>query len=273
MAQRHQVLMCPPEYFSVSYAINPWMEEELGSVSRAKAEAQWRALYEHVKKQCDVILMTPRTGLPDMVFTANAGIVYGERAIVSHFHFKQRQPEEPYFHQQFEALGFELIALPPDLDFEGAGDVLLDRAQPWVWHGFGPRTMPEVSEALRSFYSDREVIPLELVDPRFYHVDTCLAPLSAGHLLYFPAAFTEEGQREITARIPPELLLPVNEAEASSFACNAVCMGNTVIANQPSQRLIQTLEQAGYSVVPVDLSEFIKAGGSAKCLVLRLDEP
>lgn len=265
--------MCPPEYFSVSYAINPWMEDELGSVSKAKADTQWEGLYGHIAKAADVVLMEPREGLPDMVFTANAGVVYGKKAIASHFHFKQRKPEENYFRRQFAALGFELTPLPEDLDFEGAGDALLDRQKPFVWHGFGPRTMSQVTEELRSFYPDRDVVPLQLVDPRFYHIDTCLAPLSRGHLLYFPGAFTQQGRDEINRRVPAKLLLPVDESEASSFACNAVCMGDEVIVNQPSERLVKMLEGAGYSVVSVDLSEFIKAGGSAKCLVLRLDEP
>ncbi len=273
MAARPSILMCPPEYFSVKYAINPWMEGEIGEVSVARARDQWERLRAALAEIADVALMEPVPGLPDMVFTANAGVVYGRRAIVSRFGFKERRGEEPHFRAWFEANGFEVVDWPEELVFEGAGDALLDRGGPWVWSGYGQRSEEAAQAELARFYPDRELLSMRLVDPHYYHIDTCLQPLEGGHLLYFPEAFTDAGRAEIERRIPADKRIPVAADEAAGFACNAVNLGDRVVMNTPSDRLRGALEAAGYEVTGVDVSEFIKAGGSTKCLVLRLDEP
>ncbi|MGH8428552.1 MAG: dimethylarginine dimethylaminohydrolase family protein [Gammaproteobacteria bacterium] len=273
MARRHKVLMCPPEHFTVSYAINPWMDGEEGAVSKGLARSQWEALRETLAGFAEIAQIAPVAGLPDMVFTANAGVVYGKRAIVSRFGPAQRQGEEPYFRTWFEANGFALDSWPQELQFEGAGDALLDRAEPWVWAGYGQRTVHAAHHTLGKFYDDREIVSLRLADPYYYHIDTCLAPLEGGHLLYFPDAFDETGRREIERRVPPDRRIAVTAEEADVFACNAVNLGEDVVLNQPSGRLSDVLQRAGYRVAGVDLSEFLKSGGAAKCLVLRLDEP
>ncbi len=273
MTQRHRILMCAPEYFAVSYAINPWMEEEVGEVSSVLARSQWETLRKALAVCADVMLLEPAAGLPDMVFTANAGVVYGRNALVSRFSPPERRGEEPHFRDWFAANGFEVRPWPEELVFEGAGDALLDRGGAWVWAGYGQRTERAAHTELAKFYPDRELISMRLVDPSYYHIDTCLAPLEGGHLLYYPDAFDDEGRAEIEHRIPAERRIPVTTEEAAGFACNAVNLGEHVALNQPSERLRKVLESAGYKVAGVDLSEFIKAGGSAKCLVLRLDEP
>lgn len=273
MSQRHAVLMCPPKHFTVSYAINPWMEGEVGEVSASLAWRQWEALRAALAEVAETRLIDPRSGLPDMVFTANAGVVYGRAVIVSRFACEQRRGEEPHFRAWFEANGFELRSWPEELAFEGAGDALLDRGEAWVWAGYGQRTEGDAHEELAKFYPDRELVSMRLVDPRYYHIDTCLAPLEGGYLLYYPEAFDEAGRAEIERRVPARKRIPVTEEEAAAFACNAVNLGRRVVLNLPSERLHEALESAGYEVIALDLSEFIKAGGSAKCLVLRLDEP
>lgn len=273
MARRHRILMCAPQFFAVSYAINPWMAGEEGEVSRLRAQAQWETLRTTLASAAYVELLKPVAGLPDMVFTANAGVVYHGRVIVSRFGPEQRRAEEALFRSWFEEHDFEVIAWPQDLVFEGAGDALLDRGQDWVWSGYGQRTQQAAHAELANFYSDREVISLRLIDPRYYHIDTCLQPLDGGYVIYFPGAFDTAGCAEIERRVPLSRRIAVNADEAEAFACNAVNLGKSVVLNQPSERLRRTLEEKGFEVTGVDLSEFLKSGGSAKCLVLRLDEP
>lgn len=273
MAPRHHLLMCPPDHFTVNYSINPWMEGEEGEVSLARAKEQWAALRGVLADIAEVELIAPVPKLPDMVFTANAGAVYQQCAIISRFKPPQRRGEEPHFRNWFEARGFRVLPWPEELVFEGAGDALCDRAERWVWAGYGQRTDRAAHELLKSLYSDREIISLHLVDPFYYHIDTCMAPLEDGYLMYYPGAFDKDGRAEIERRVPAARRIAVTSEEAEQFACNAVSLGGHVVMNRPSARLRGVLTDAGFEVVPVDLAEFIKSGGSAKCLVLRLDEP
>ena len=112
-------------------------------------------------------------------------------------------------------------------------------------------------------------LPLELVNPRYYHLDTCFCPLAPGEAIYFPEAFDAYGRRVLQAHVPK--LIPVADDEAKRFGCNAVVVGKTVVHNSRCPRLAADLTAAGYAAVEVELDEFLKAGGSAKCLTLRLD--
>ncbi|HEX5314783.1 MAG TPA: dimethylarginine dimethylaminohydrolase family protein [Gammaproteobacteria bacterium] len=273
MPARHKILMCRPDHFTVSYNINPWMDGEEGEVSRGRALAQWQALRDVLARVAEVELIPAQPQLPDMVFTANAGVVNGRRVIVSRFSPPERRGEEPHFRDWFASRGFELVAWPEELVFEGAGDALLDRGGPWVWAGYGQRTALAAHERLAAFYPERETVSLRLVDPYYYHIDTCLAPLEGGYLLYYPEAFDEEGRAAIERRVAPERRIAVNAAEADALSCNAVNLDRHVFLNNPSERLRNVLETAGFEVTGVDVSEFMKSGGAAKCLVLRLDEP
>ena len=273
MATQHRVLMCAPDYFTVDYAINPWMKAGEGAVSTELAMQQWSALRDTLATVAQVELLSPAEGLPDMVFTANAGVVYNNRAIVSRFEFDERRGEETHFRHWFEQNGFEVVDWPQELIFEGAGDALVDRGGPWVWAGYGQRTEQAAHEELATFYPDRELLSMRLVDPRFYHIDTCLQPLENGYLLYYPEAFSDTGRAEIERRVPADKRIPVLADEAGTFACNAINFDNLIALNKPSERLQGELEKAGFTVKGLDLSEFLKSGGSSKCLSLRLDEP
>ena len=273
MATQYRVLMCAPDYFSVDYAINPWMKAGEGAVSTELAMRQWSTLRNTLAAVSDVALLTPVEGLPDMVFTANAGVVYNGRAIVSRFEFEERRGEEAHFRRWFVDNGFEVLDWPQELIFEGAGDALVDRGGAWVWAGYGQRTEQAAHDELAKFYPDRELVSMRLIDPRFYHIDTCLQPLEGGYLLYYPDAFDDTGRAEIERRVPADKRIPVSTEEAGAFACNAINLDGLVALNQPSARLQGELEKAGFTVKALDLSEFIKSGGSSKCLVLRLNEP
>lgn len=175
--KRRRVLMCAPDDFDVRYVINPWMEHQIGRTARSLAREQWQNLRALVAERAEVELVTPAAGLPDMVFTANAGFVLGNIAVVSRFRAKERRPEEPLFRAFFEAQGFHVAPWPQDIPFEGAGDALIDRGADVVWCGYGMRSAEAAPAALERIVS-RRVIGLRLVDPRFYHLDTCFCPLA-----------------------------------------------------------------------------------------------
>jgi lysine-ketoglutarate reductase/saccharopine dehydrogenase-like protein (TIGR00300 family) len=264
--------MCPPNHYDVDYVINPWMEGNIHKSSRDRATEQWHKLFHIIKDHALVELVDPQPGWPDMVFTANAGLVLGKKVVLSRFFHKERQGEEPYFKQWFEAQGYTVYELPKDLPFEGAGDALLDREGRWLWAGYGFRSELD-SHSYIAKWLDIEVISLQLADERFYHLDTCFCPLNRGYLLYYPPAFDFYSNRIIEMRVPPEKRIAIGEADAVNFACNAVNVEDKVIMNKVSDDLKQRLKAVGFEVFETTLSEFLKAGGAAKCLTLRTTEP
>ena len=266
------ILMCPPDYFEVHYVINPWMAGHEGSLDFDLARQQWQELHDIVSEFADVTIIPPHPKLPDMVFTANAGVVYGNRAIASHFMPMERRPEEPIFKQWFRDNGFDLFELDEKIGFEGAGDCLLDRRGQWAWTGYGFRTEIEAHADIQRFL-DIEVVSIRLTDARFYHIDTCFCPLTDGFLMYHPPAFDYESRLAIESRIPSHKRIIVDTMDAGNFACNAINIGDQVVLHRASAPLKARLMLAGFEVTEVELTEFLKAGGSAKCLSLKLNEP
>ncbi len=272
MASTVRFLMCPPDQYDVDYVINPWMEGNIHKPSRQGAAGQWRALYEILRRDGQVDTVAAQPGLPDMVFTANAGLAVGQRFVLSRFLHRERRGEEEHFKKWFSQHGFEIFELPPDLPFEGAGDALLDRDGKYLWAGYGFRSELD-SHPYLARWLDLEVISLRLIDPRFYHLDTCFCPLEGGWLLYYPQAFDAYSNRLIEQRIPEQKRIAVAEVDAVGFACNAVNVGKHLVLNQASPELRSRLEAAGFEVRETPLNEFLKSGGGAKCLTLRLTEP
>ncbi|MGF1567737.1 MAG: TIGR00300 family protein [Nodosilinea sp.] len=272
MTSSIRFLMCSPHHYEVDYVINPWMEGNIHRSSLATAQEQWQSLYQIIASRADVELVKPQPGWPDMVFTANAGLILGDQVVLSRFLHKERQGEEPYFKEWFEAQGHTVYTLPPELPFEGAGDALLDREGRWLWAGYGFRTELD-SHALVAQWLNVEVLSLHLMDERFYHLDTCFCPLTDGYLLYYPPAFDAYSNRLIELRVPAAKRIAIDEADAITFACNAVNIDYTLIMNKASDDLKVRLATAGFEVVETPLTEFLKAGGAAKCLTLRVTEP
>jgi lysine-ketoglutarate reductase/saccharopine dehydrogenase-like protein (TIGR00300 family) len=272
MTEPIRILMCAPDHYDVDYVINPWMEGNIHKSSRDKAVEQWSKLNFVLKEIAQVDLVPGQPGVPDMVFTANAGLVLGDNAVLSRFYHPERQGEEPYFKQWFEDNGFNVFELPQDLPFEGAGDALLDREGRWLWAGYGFRSELD-SHPYLAKWLDIEVLSLRLIDDRFYHLDTCFCPLSGGYLLYYPGAFDSYSNHIIEGRVPPEKRMAIAEADAINFACNSVNVGQSVVMNKASDHLKQRLAEAGFEVIETPLTEFLKAGGAAKCLTLRINEP
>lgn len=261
------VLMCPPDFFEVTYEINPWMKDT--HVNKGLAMKQWRHLHDRLSERAHVQVMQGQPGLPDMVFTANAGAVSPNCVVPSHFMPHERRPEEAHFKSWFRDAGFKVHELADNIGFEGAGDCLADTRGAWYWTGYGFRTEIESHAKLQEWF-DAEIVSLKLVDPRFYHVDTCLTPLRGGYLMYYPGAFDSESLNKIHARVPESFRIEVEEHDACTFACNAVNIDERIYVNAVSPELQARLEARGFVIETIDVSEFIKAGGSTKCLVLQL---
>jgi N-dimethylarginine dimethylaminohydrolase len=263
-----RLLVCPPDHYRIAYEINPWMRMS-NKANPERAYRQWQGLMKTLQETGAVLESVPSVaGLPDMVFTANAGVVVAHRAVPSRFRHPERQKEEQFFATWFREHGYEVITLEEGLYFEGAGDLL---GFPDAWFGgyrqrSDIRAYPRLSEVF-----GREIIPLELVDGRFYHLDTCFCPLSGGELLYYPAAFDPYAQAVIKDRLPENRRLKVPEPEALRFACNAVCLGKHVVLPDGCDETMELLRRHGYEPHSIELDEFMKAGGSAKCLTLALD--
>ncbi|MDJ1182879.1 TIGR00300 family protein [Roseofilum casamattae] len=272
MTDSIRFLMCAPDHYDVDYVINPWMEGNIHKSSRSLAVEQWENLYKIIKDNAIVDLVKPEPGWPDMVFTANAGLVLGKNVVLSRFYHPERQGEEPHFKAWFESQGFTVYELPKEVPFEGAGDALFDREGRWLWAGYGFRSELDSHPAIAQWL-DVEVLSLRLMDERFYHLDTCFCPLSGGYLLYYPPAFDGYSNRLIEMRVPAEKRIALSEADAVNFSCNAVNINDIVIMNKASQELRDRLKSAGFRLIETPLTEFLKAGGASKCLTLRTTEP
>ena len=276
------LLMCPPTLYEVNYVINPWMAGNLGAASQSRAIAQWSALHAVLSNLTTVHLIDPVPGSPDMVFTANAGLARNGTVALSSFFHPERQAEEQHFRRWFAAAGYRILDLPRATPFEGEGDALFSPGDSpgslRLWVGFGTRTVQSSHTALHALWSLDESIPtqthsihsLHLIDPRFYHLDTCFAPLDDGSLLYFPEAFDAPSRALIESVYTPAQRIAVDEADATCFASNAVNLGRTVVLNHISLALRHRLEARGFTVIELALDEFLKAGGAAKCLVMKL---
>jgi N-dimethylarginine dimethylaminohydrolase len=272
MSEPFVFLMCKPEYYGVSYVINPWMTGNVNKTSVQRAQEQWDNLVAHLAALARIEFVEPQPGLPDMPFTANAGFVFGRTAIPSRFRCVERQGEEPHFNEWFVSHGFAVDQMPAGIPFEGAGDALIDRGAPRIWAGWGHRSASESHDFLRDRFGV-EVISLRLVDDRFYHLDTCLCPLEGGYVMYYPPAFDDASNRAIERATREEQRIIVADDDAVDFACNAVNVGDAVIVNRASAGLTGRLTSLGLRVMQTELTEFLKAGGAAKCLTLRLNEP
>jgi N-dimethylarginine dimethylaminohydrolase len=258
--------MCPPDHYGIEYEINPWMNRSLGAV-RELAFRQWQSLRDSlVSLGVAVEILTPQPGLPDLVFTANAGLIFRSKFISSRFRHEVRSRESPYFDSWFASHEFHVEHLPENVYHEGAGDALF--CGETLFAGYRTRSDASAHQWVAKNLGVR-VLPLELVNPRFYHLDTCFCPLAPGEALYYPEAFDAYGRRVLQAHVPN--LLAVGERDAFRFGCNAVVIGKTVVHNSKCGDMSASLVKAGYRTIEVELDEFLKAGGSAKCLTLRLD--
>jgi len=261
-------LMCEPTYFDVNYVINPWMKSNVNNVDKHLARKQWQTLYDVLSTRANIKLIEPVEGLPDMVFTANAGLVKNNtEVIISSFRYPERQVESQYFRKYFLAANYQVKHLPSTVIFEGAGDALFDSCGE-LWLGTGPRSDAMAKTAI-SRAMDVKINLLELVDSRWYHLDTAFCPLSDGYVIAYQGAFSTDSTNEIKNRFGEKAIWVSNE-DANFFSCNAVCLDHEIILNRATNELKTVLSGYNFNVIETDVSEFMKSGGSCKCLTLEI---
>jgi arginine dihydrolase len=257
------LLLCPPDFYGIQYEINPWMDRTHNALP-ILARDQWSRLRDTLESLgCHIELLPPQPGLPDMVFTANAGLVSGKRFIRSNFRFAERRGEEPYFEAWFAERGYDCVELPPERLFEGEGDALFFGEVLFCGYRFRSdiRSHQKLGEILGCL-----VVSVELIQERYYHLDTCFCPLPGFGAIWFPGAFDEYGQKAIQHQIPK--LIDVSPAEAANFACNAIVLEQEVILPEKCPQLCAALHAQGYRTHELSMTEFLKAGGACKCLAL-----
>jgi N-dimethylarginine dimethylaminohydrolase len=273
-----RVLMSAPDAFDVRYAINPWMEPDRwqpdAAALRRQAQAGWQALRAvYTELGAMVETMPSSAAQPDLVFTANAALVVDRRVLLARFRHPQRQGEERLgedWFAQWRARGAvdSLHHTPEGVVFEGAGDAIVDTDRGICWMGHGPRTDLRARDTLEQV-ARRPVLTLALVDPRFYHLDTCLCLLTGGELLAVRPAFSEAGWALLQA-VAGAQLIEVPLPDALQLAANAVCIGRTVVTGHCSPLLRERLAAHGYAVRVVPLEAFRRSGGGVRCLTLTL---
>ena len=255
--------MCAPSYYAVSYDINPWMTHNQNKTNSARAHDQWLKYRQALERHTRVLEIDSQPGLPDLVFTANAGFVWNNMAIVSRFCHSERQAETPVFSKWFQDQGYEVREIA--WYFEGQGDLLLDSEQRF-WLGTGFRTVTEAASELELILN-AEVQVLELVDPRWYHLDTAFCPLPGGQLLWYPGAFSPASRTLVDKHF--DCQIKIAEPDALRFVCNSVVIGQQIF--MPAHAAVASiLNTLGYQIEVLDFSEFQLGGGAARCLVLNL---
>jgi N-dimethylarginine dimethylaminohydrolase len=262
-----RLLLCPPDHYGIEYEINPWMDRTRQSVP-GLPQSQWKSLHDKLHALgCQIELIKPQPGLPDMVFTANAGLAVGKKFIRSNFRHKERQGEEAHFEAWFAEHGYEILRLPEKMFFEGEGDALF--CGNVLFCGYRSRSDIRshawIGEKLQCL-----VISVELVQDRFYHLDTCFCPLPDGGIMWHPGAFDTYAARAIQEHV--KYAIKVAPEEAMQFACNAVVLDKDIVLPEGCPKLYGELGRRGFRTHPLPMTEFLKAGGACKCLTMFLPQ-
>lgn len=259
-------LMCPAQHYGVLYEINPWMRREV-TVDPDRSMAQWEELVRNIEAAgATVETIDPVDGLPDMVFTANAGLVWGDRFVPSSFKHPERSGEEPHYEHWFRSHGSRVVPLDGRPYFEGAGDALPFGNR--ILAGYRIRSEFDAHTALAKVL-DVEVLSVELTDQRFYHLDLTFCSLDERRALIVPEAWDDYGREVVKAVVPEPITL--TPEEALDFCANSLVVGETIVMPSCTPRLGRELERAGFNVCVSAVDEFLKAGGGVRCLTLALD--
>ena len=259
----YKILMCKPTHYGIKYSINPWMNLENQS-DYSKSQKQWQKLHDTILSTgAEIEHVEPHSDVPDIVFTANAALIYENKCIISNFKFDERKKEEKFYEEKLGEY-YDIVRLPRELNFEGAGDALFSENKLIMAHGF--RTSIDSLHAIDEVL-ELDSIKVKLIDPYFYHLDTCFCPLEKNKAIYFPKAFHRDSVKALNENMD---MIPVPENDAKKFACNAVVIGNYVIIPEGCDETKRLLERMNFNVLCCDMSEFLKAGGACKCLTLMM---
>lgn len=259
--------MCPPEHFRVAYTINPWMDPRV-PVDTELAGKQWQRLRETLRDLGHTVhLLDPEPGLPDMVYAANGAMVVDGLVYSAKFRYPQRAAEAPAYQKWFADRGY-VTHTAAEIN-EGEGDMLV--AGDVILGGSGFRTDPRAHRELAEL-TGHEVVTLELVDPRWYHLDTALTALNGTPdqplIAYFPGAFSERSQGILRERFPDAII--ATERDALVLGLNSVSDGYHVVHTPAAVDFPAQLREHGFEPVAVDTSELLKGGGGAKCCTLEI---
>jgi len=259
---RNAVAMCSPNFYKVAYKINPWMG---GTVDSQLAQKQWNALKSAIEK-CGVTVHTMESdaSVPDLVFCCNSGLVYRDKVYLAHFRHPERQMERKFNEIWYKKHNFEIYG-DTKYYFEAGGDCTFTNKDT-LFAGYGFRTQKEVYDKIQEL-GDFKIVRCELINDRYYHLDTCFCYLGSNLGLWYPQAFSEDSRRRMKNEIE---LIDVTDRDAEHFVCNSIAFGKTVIVPKGCDDIKPVLEKRGYEIIYVDLSEFLKGGGACQCLILKM---
>ena len=266
-----RVLVCPPTHYSVDYEINAWMDVE-NDVDGKRANLQWLRMCDRlIRSGAYLEYIKPHPHFPDMVFTANAGFVKDKTVVLSNNRHEERRGETPLFKKWFLDNGYRVIELPKHIYFEGAADAIF--FNDILFMAYGLRTSKEAHKIIANVF-DVRYVSCELVNPHFYHLDTCFLPVR-DRLVYYRKAFSEESADRMIKTVIEQCLfsqdsvdiLNVEDLYAEQFICNSVEIDNNIVT--PSEDGYDLFGKY-HDVNCCDMSEFMKAGGAVKCLTLKL---
>ena len=242
------------------------MHPEKDGVDKFRAFRQWNQLRQLYRSLgLSVHTMKQSEDLPDMVFAANFGFVLNNTFIKSNYKYDERKKEAEYGKRFFKEKGFGIYELPADVVFEGQGDLL--KVGNTYFFGWGKRSDQKAKKYLEKVLGTK-VIDLELVNPYFYHLDTCFAPLDETTVAINPFSFNADGLKKIHQHFPNVIL--VGKDDNNVLACNLVVIEKTVITSQGvTKEFKDNLAAYSFSIKEVPMDQFLKGGGGVKCLTFE----
>lgn len=261
-----KILLCPPQYYDIEYEINPWMD-----VKRKANKDKVYAEYASLKQKFDELgieysEIEPQPGLPDMVYAANYGFAEGQKFIKANFMYPERRKEADFAQEYLEKLGYETLTIPSDIFFEGQGDLLKTSNQ--YFFGWGKRSQPTAKPYLETLLN-QPLIDFELINPYYYHLDTCFAPLNDTTVMINQRSFKPEGLKKIYETFAN--VIETSEQDNQFLCCNLVVWEKNIIVGKGiTAATVNTLQEFGFTTHQIDTTEYLKGGGSVKCLSLEL---
>jgi N-dimethylarginine dimethylaminohydrolase len=260
-----KVLLCPPKFYDIEYEINPWMHIE-NKVEQEKVKKEFEELKKvYQRLGVEILEIEQEKGLPDMVYAANFGFPKNNLFIPSNYLYKERKNETKFAIKYFEKLGFSIKSLPDEIYFEGQGDLLTVGGK--YFYGYGKRSDQKAKEYLEKFLG-ASLIDFKLINPYYYHLDTCFAPFDKSTVAINKESFLPEGLETVYQNFPH--VIEVSKEDNGLIACNLVVVGKTIVIGKGiSQKLKEDFAKFGFLAIEVPMQEYRKGGGSIKCLTLE----
>lgn len=261
-----KILLCPPNYYDIEYEINPWMDVNRKAI-KEKVWAEYESLKaKYIELGVEFMEIQAQPGLPDMVYAANYGFAEGNKFIKANFMYPERRKEAAFAEEYLKKMGYEIKTIPDNIYFEGQGDLL--KKSDTYFFGWGKRSNPDAKPYLEQFLG-KTVVDFELINPYYYHLDTCFAPLTDDLVIINQRSFKPEGLEKVHQYF--STVIETSEQDNNVLCCNLVVFGKDIILGKGiTISLIEKLSNLGYNIHQIDTTEYLKGGGSVKCLSLEL---